>query len=117
MKNTSKKNKINIFLLFLAIFFTVVTIYKEVEVFNKTELNNLACGWPMQYLSSGYLESVLDPPYPWTDSCANLLGHDFHDSYNVEWANLTFNVVFYYLLFLEALYVSRKLTRKTEQKK
>lgn len=117
MKITSKEVILNVCLVVLAVFFTWTTTFYKVEVFNKTELNNLACGWPMQYLSSGYSESVLDSPYPWTDSCADLLGHDFHDSYNMEWAKLTFNIVFYYLLLSESLHVSRKLTRKIEQKK
>lgn len=68
------KKKIKIIFIFaLAIFLTIATTYKKVEVLNKTELNNLSCGWPIQYLSSGYETSRLDPPYPWKTNCVGLV--------------------------------------------
>lgn len=117
MKITSKEVVLNVCLVVLAVFFTWVTTFHKTEVFNKTELNNLSCGWPLRYLSSGYAENGADPPYPWTDSCFQLVYNEWGDPLDVQWADLIFNVVFYYLLLSESLYVSRKLTRKTEQKK
>jgi len=116
MKTTFKKNQINLLLCVLAVSFTIATTYKRVEVFDKTEINNLSCGWPIQYLSSGYVDSVLNPPYPWAANCVDLLGHGYGDLLDARWAYFIFDTVFFYLLLSVILYVGR-MTAKIIQKK
>jgi hypothetical protein len=107
MKITSNKNNLSVFILILAAVSTMATVYMRVEVLDKAELNNLSCGWPMQYLSSGYPESRLDPPYPWTASCVDLLSGEWGDSVKVQWPNLILNIGFFYLLWMVLFSVSR----------
>lgn len=111
MKITSNKIKLGVFVLLLAVVSTVATAYMRVAVLDKAALNNLSCGWPIQYLSSGYPESRLDPPYPWTASCADLLGGEWGDAIKVQWLNLIINVGFFYLLWA-VLFSAGRMARK-----
>jgi len=91
-----KRTKI-IFVFVLAVFLAISTIFKKVEVFNKSELNNLSCGWPIQYISSGYETSRYDPPYPWKTNCGN---GEWGDPVDICWECFFFDIVFFYLLIL-----------------
>lgn len=116
MKITSKNISFSVFIFFLAAVSTVATIYRRVEVLNKVELKSLSCGWPMQYISSGYPESRLDPPYPWTDSCVNLIGGGWGDPIKVQWPNLILNLGFFYSLWV-VLFFAGRMARSRKQKK
>lgn len=116
-KNTSKRNQINTSLLILALFFTMATVYQKVELFNKTELNNLSRGWPMQYLSSGYSESRWDPPYPWTNSCMHFVGGLWGDPVDVQWLYFIFDIAISYLLLLVLFYGSHMVVRKIRKER
>lgn len=116
MKITSNKIKLGVFVLFLAAVSTVVTAYMRIEVLNKVELNSLSCGWPIQYLSSGYPESRLDPPYPWMDSCVNLISGGLGEPIKVQWPNLILNLGFFYLLWV-VLFFAGRMARSQKQKK
>ena len=102
MKTMSKKVIISI--LILAIFFTIATAYRKVEVFNKSELNNLSCGWPSRYISSGFEVSKYDPPYPWKADCIGLAGGGWGDPVDIYWGCFIFDVAFFYLLILALYY-------------
>lgn len=99
------KKKIKIILvLVLAVFLTIATTYKKVEVFDKSELNNLSCGWPSQYISSGYEISRRDPPYPWKASCVGLISIEWGDPVDINWKYFVFDIAFFYLLILGLYY-------------
>ncbi len=99
-----KKRMKIIFVFVLAVFLAVATVYKGVVVFNKSELNNLSCGWPSQYISSGFEVSRKDPPYPWKGNCVGLIGGEWGDPVNVDWRYFAFDVAFFYLLILAVYY-------------
>jgi len=82
----------------------VATTYKEVGVFSKSDLNNLSCGWPFQYVSSGFEVSRKDPPYPWRASCAGIVNGEWGDSIDIHWGYFIFDVAFFYLLILAVYY-------------
>ncbi|MFA7169350.1 MAG: hypothetical protein WC178_00680 [Candidatus Paceibacterota bacterium] len=103
--------------MFFAIFFTIATAYKRVEVFDKTEIDNLSCGWPMRYISSGYVDSALNPPYPWMASCADLLGHGYGDFFDLRWVYFIFDAVFFYSFLFVILNVGRMTIKKHRRKK
>jgi len=113
MKIISKKITFKVFLFVLAIFSVVASAYMNIEVLNKMELNNLSCGWPMQYLSSGYYESKLDPPYPWTANCMSLVSGEWGDPVSIQWINLIVNVIFFYLFLSVLFYGGRIIAKKT----
>ena len=99
------KKRTKIILVFvLAVFLTIATTYKRVEVFNKSELNNLSCGWPSQYISSGFETNRYDPPYPWKANCVGLVGGGWGDPIDINWKYFTFDVAFFYLLILAVYY-------------
>lgn len=98
------KKRITIIVFVIAIFLTMATAYKKVEVFNKLELNNLSCGWPSQYISSGFEVSRKDPPYPWKENCVGLISGEWGDPVNVDWRYFVFDVVFFFLLILAVYY-------------
>ena len=108
--------KINIAALSLAIFVTIATVYQKVELFNQTELDNLSCGWPMQYLSSSYSESRWDPPYPWTNSCVHFVGGLWGNSVDVQWTYFIYDIAIFYLLLAILVYSSRVEARKLRKK-
>lgn len=99
MKTMSKKVIISV--LVLAIILTIATAYKKVEVLNKSELNNLSCGWPIQYISSGFETSRRDPPYPWKANCVD---GEWGDPVDIDWKYFVFDVAFFYLLVLVLYY-------------
>ncbi|MCK5413242.1 MAG: hypothetical protein KAI57_02595 [Candidatus Pacebacteria bacterium] len=99
------KKRTKIILIFiLAVFLTIATAYKRVEVFNKSELNNLSCGWPSQYISSGFEVSRRDPPYPWEGNCVGLISGEWGDSVDFDWKYFVFDIAFFYLLILAVYY-------------
>jgi len=104
-------------ILVFAIFLTVATAYKKVEVLNKTELNNLSCGRPIQYISSGYETSRYDPPYPWRTNCIGLAGGGWGDPVDIYWGGFVFDIVFFYLLILAAYYSSNIIAKRIQRKK
>lgn len=109
-----KKRMKIIIVLVLAIFLTVSTAYKKVEVFNKSELNNISCGWPMQYISSGFKVSRNDPPYPWKTNCIN---GEWGDPVDINWKYLIFDVAFFCLLILALNYTGNIIVKKMRRKK
>ncbi|MDD3006483.1 MAG: hypothetical protein PHX30_02795 [Candidatus Pacebacteria bacterium] len=113
---TSRKTKINMLLFVLAVFSAIATTYERVEVFNKTELNNLSCGWPMRYLSSGYTENPFDPPYPWTNRCGDLLTREWGDPLDVQWIFFISNIIFFYFLWLIIFYGGKEVIGKLRAK-
>ena len=113
----SKKVIVNILLFVLAIFLTITTVYRKVEVFDKSELNNLSCGWPIHYLSSGYETSRYDPPYPWKANCVGLAGGGWGDPVDICWGCFTFNVAFFYLLILVSYYSGDIIVKRMQKKK
>ena len=98
-----KRTKI-ILVLVLAVFLAIATTYKKVEVFNKSELNNLSCGWPLQYISSGFEENRYDPPYPWKKNCIGFVGGSWGDPVDICWGCFIFDVAFFYLLIVVLYY-------------
>jgi len=100
----------------LAFFSAIATTYERVEVFNKAELNNLSCGWPMRYLSSGFSENPLDPPYPWKEKCASLIFSEWGNALDIQWVFFISNVAFFYLLWFVIFYGGRKAIRKIRTK-
>lgn len=111
------KRIIIVLLFILAIFLVVATTYKEVEVFNKSELNNLSCGWPLQYVSSSFEVSRKDPPYPWRASCAGLINGEWGDPVDIRWGYFIFDVAFFYLLILASYYSSNIIVKKMLKRK
>lgn len=100
-----KRMKTILVLVFVfAVFLTIATAYKKVEVLNKSELNNLSCGWPSQYISSGYETSRYDPPYPWKADCVGLVGGGWGDPVDINWKYFIFDVAFFYLLIMVLYY-------------
>ena len=104
-----KRIKIIFIILILAIFLTISTAYKRVEVLNKSELNNLSCGWPIQYISNGFEVNRKDPPYPWKTNCVE---GEWGDPVDINWRYFVFDVVFFYLLILVLFYIHQIITRK-----
>lgn len=108
MKTISKRTKI-ILIFILAVFLTISTAFKRVEVFNKSELNNLSCGWPIQYISSGFEVSRYDPPYPWKTNCIN---GGWGDPVDICWGCFIFDVIFFYLFILALSYGGNIIAKK-----
>ena len=108
-----KRTKI-ILILALAVFLTISTAYKKVEVFNKSELNNLSCGWPLQYISSGFETSRRDPPYPWK---ANCIEGEWGDPVDICWGCFVFNIAFFYLLIMALCYYWKPDHKENTNKK
>ena len=113
MKTMSKKVIINVLLLVLAIFLTISTAYKKVEVLNKSELNNLSCGWPIQYISSGFEVSRRDPPYPWKANCVE---GEWGDPVDICWGCFIFDISFFYLLILVSYYSGNIIMKRMRGK-
>ncbi len=67
-----KKIFIQIFLLVLAFLVTLATTYPKVEVTNRSDLENLSCGWPLKFVVHD--DSLYDPPMPWKVPCGFLRG-------------------------------------------
>ena len=108
------KKRTKIILVFiLAVFLTISTLFKKVEVFNKTELNNLSCGWPIHYLSSGYETSRLDPPYPWKTNCGS---GEWGDPVDICWGCFVFDISFFYLLILVSYYSGNIIMKRMRGK-
>lgn len=63
----SKKFLLNILFLALACTATLLTGFRDVKVFSKTDLSEVSCGWPLQFIVQD--QSRKDPPYPWTVRC------------------------------------------------
>lgn len=112
----SRKTKINIVLLALAVFSTLSTVYAKVESSNQVEMDNLSCGWPMRYLSSG--DPVGGPTpmsFPWTERCIGALGSEWGSPIDMQWTFLISDIIFFYLLWLIIFYGGRKIMRKMRQ--
>ena len=112
-----KKRTKTILIFLLAIFLTIATVYKRVEVFNKSELNNLSCGWPSRYISSGFEENKYDPPYPWKANCVGLVGGEWGDPIDINWKYFIFDVAFFYLIILVLYYYWKPDHKKIQVKK
>ena len=106
-----------ILILVLAIFLTISTAYKKVEVLNKSELNNLSCGWPIQYISSGFETSRYDPPYPWKANCIGLVVGGWGDPIDICWVRFIFDVAFFYLLILALFHSGNIIAKKIRREK
>lgn len=110
----SKKVIINVLFLVFAIFLTIATAYKKVEVFSQPELNNLSCGWPLQYISSGFEESRYNPPFPWKANCVE---GEWGDPVDINWGYFVFDVAFFYLFIMVVDYYWRLNRKKTHKEK
>lgn len=113
----SKRIIITVLLFILAVFLAIATAYRGIEVFNKSELNNLSCGWPLQYISSGYEVSRKDPPYPWKGNCVGLISGEWGDPINIDWERFVFDVAFFYLLILAIYYYWKPDHKENTEKK
>ena len=111
-----KRTKI-ILILVLAVFLAIATTYKKVEVFNKSELNNLSCGWPIQYISSGFKENRYNPPYPWKANCVGLVGGGWGDPVDICWGCFVFDIAFFYLLIMAIDYYWKLNYKEIQMKK
>lgn len=109
-----KKRMKIVIILVLAIFLTIATAFKRVEVFNKSELNNLSCGWPSQYISSGFEESRRDPPYPWKMNC---ISGSWGDPVDINWQYFILDAVFFYLLILALFRGGGLIAKKYREEK
>ena len=114
MKTMSKKVTINILFLVLAVFLTISTAFKKIEVFNQSELNNLSCGWPLHYISSSFEESRYNPPFPWKTNCVE---GEWGDPVDVYWGLFIFDIAFFYLLIMVLYYYWKPNRKKIQVKK
>jgi len=89
-----------IFIFILAVFFTMAIItFRGVEVFKKSDLNAVSCGWPLNFITQD--QSWRDPPYPWTVPC---FASPLESPTKLYWGYFIFDVAFFYLLMLAAYY-------------
>ena len=96
-KPMRKKLLLHSFFLVLASLITISTAFKSVEVLNKSNLNHLSCGWPIQYANNGFGESRWDPPYPWTIRCIN---GGWGDPIRIYWPQFVIDVAFFYTVIV-----------------
>jgi hypothetical protein len=66
----------------------------KIQVHNKTDLQTLTCGWPLQFIEND--QSWRDPPFPWEVEC---LGREWGGSLKVLWLLFSLNVIIFYMGF------------------
>lgn len=98
MKLMFNKITFNVSLLILAIFLTVSTTFKKVEVFSHSDLNAVSCGWPLRFVTQD--QGWRDPPYPWKVSC---FASPLENPTKFNWQYFILNATFFYLLILAFL--------------
>jgi hypothetical protein len=85
-------------IIFLALAFVVVWVIaanQKVEVFNKNDLRNLSCGWPLTFAVND--QSNRDPPFPWNIYC---LSGEFGDTIEIHWPQFIIDALIFYALIV-----------------
>ena len=106
-----KRTKIILIFLLAVFLVTVVSTFGGVEVFKKSDLNAISCGWPLHFITQN--QSWRNPPYPWTVPC---FSSPLESPTKFYWGRFIFDVAFFYLIIL-ALYYYWKPDRKENTKK
>ena len=88
-----------VIVLVLAGFFTIATTFSIVEVFKKSDLYSISCGWPLSFIVQD--QGWRDPPYPWRVPCTIISLESPTEFY---WERFIFDVAFFYLLILVVYY-------------
>ncbi|MBU2578651.1 hypothetical protein KKA09_00840 [Patescibacteria group bacterium] len=92
-----KKLLLHIFFVFLAVVAVWIIAGQNVEVFNKDDLRNLSCGWPLKFAVND--QSWRDPPFPWKISC--LSGEwDYSFIKFFRWPQFIIDVIVFYALII-----------------
>ena len=84
--------------LFTSLLVLVLTTLKSIEVLNKTDIENISCGWPLTFIEQN--QGRLDPPFPWKVNC-QFFSLEFPTQYN--WINFGLDMVFYFLVTIAVL--------------
>lgn len=95
----SKKVIINVLFLVLAVFMMMLPTFGGVEVFKKSDLNAVSCGWPLPFVTQD--QSWRDPPYPYKVPCFD---SPLENPTEFYWKRLVFDISFFYLFILVAYY-------------
>lgn len=106
MKPEFKNIISNVFLIVLAIFLTISTMYKKVEVFSHADLNVVSCGWPLNFVTQD--QGWRDPPYPWKAPC---FASPLENPTKFYWQYFILDAAFFYLI-AQALLQGRNLLMK-----
>lgn len=85
----------NILIFIFAIFITISTTFGGVEVFKKSDLYAISCGWPSSFIVQD--QGWRDPPYPWKVPC---FASPLESPIKFYWERFVFDVAFFYLLIL-----------------
>lgn len=103
----SKKIIINLFFLTIAIFIAASTTVKKVEVFSHSDLNNVSCGWPLNFIAQD--QGWRDPSYPWKVPC---FASPLENPTKFYWQYFILDAAFFYLLILAMYHGKNLIVRK-----
>jgi len=107
------KKRMKVILIFVfAIFITTLTTFGGVEVFKKSDLYAVSCGWPSSFIVQD--QGWRDPPYPWTVPC---FASPLESSTKFYWERFIFDVAFFYLLTLALFHGSSLIAKKYREEK
>jgi len=90
----STMKKIYIVFFILSIIIVFATIYLPKTFYNQNDMNNVRCGFPLEFF---VYSGESSPPYPWTDSC--IYGMPYGPPKHFIWTSFFIDAGVVYVVF------------------